>query len=73
MPRVHYGQALAIAVGVGSPIEEARALEGIGRCQLRSGREREAITLLSQSLAIYDRIGSPNAQRVQTTLHESGE
>jgi tetratricopeptide (TPR) repeat protein len=61
LPR--YEQALAIAKGVASLFEEARALEGLGRCQRLNGRDAEAIALLSQSLEIYQRVGSPNAQR----------
>ncbi len=66
LPR--YEQALAIAKGVASLPEEARALEGLGRCQRQSGRGTEAAVLLNQSLAIYQRIGSPNAHRVQISL-----
>jgi tetratricopeptide (TPR) repeat protein/transcriptional regulator with XRE-family HTH domain len=69
LPR--YEQALAIAKGVASLLEEARALEGLGRYQRQNGRDAEATVLLNQSLAIYLRIGSPSAQRVQITLGDS--
>jgi tetratricopeptide (TPR) repeat protein/transcriptional regulator with XRE-family HTH domain len=64
----YYQQARDIARDVASSLEEARALEGLGRCQLQSGGETEAVELLSQSLAIYQRISSPNARRAETTL-----
>jgi tetratricopeptide (TPR) repeat protein/transcriptional regulator with XRE-family HTH domain len=63
----HHGQALALSRELGTPREEARALEGIGRSQL--GRDpAEAAARLRQALAIYRRIGVPDAGRVQDTL-----
>jgi Tfp pilus assembly protein PilF len=70
LPR--YEQALAIAKGVASLLEEARALEGLGRYQRQNGRDAESTVLLNQSLAIYLRIGSPSVQRVQIALRGSG-
>lgn len=68
-----HAQALTIARQVGSPLEEARALEGIGRWQLRSANPGEGATHLRQALALYQRIGSPDRQRVQDALdHHSG-
>ena len=63
----HFGQALAISRELGTPSEEARALEGIGR-SLLGGDPAEAATKLRQALAIYQRIGVPDAQRVVDTL-----
>jgi hypothetical protein len=62
--------ALAIAQNIGTPPHEARAPEGIGRCALRQGHHDEGITHLRKALAIYRRINSPNATRVETTLRE---
>ena len=39
--RDHHSQALAIARDLGAPLEEARALEGIGRCHLQDGHARD--------------------------------
>jgi tetratricopeptide (TPR) repeat protein/transcriptional regulator with XRE-family HTH domain len=64
-------QALAIARDLGAPLQEACALEGIGRSLLR-GDPAEAATYLREALAIYQRIGSPDARRVQATLGEHG-
>ena len=51
---------------LGTPHEEARALEGIGRSLL--GRDpAEAAVRLGQALAIYQRIGVPDARRVEDT------
>ena len=63
-------QALAIATDIASPLETARALEGIGRCQLQDGNQNDGAEVLHRALAIYQRIGSPNAQRVETTLRD---
>jgi hypothetical protein len=51
-------------------LEEARALEGIGHSHLRDGNSGEGIAQLQQALAIYQRIGTPGAQRVQETLRQ---
>jgi len=47
---------------------EAHALEGIGRCHLQDGNPGEGTAKLLQALAIYQRIGTPDARRVQQTL-----
>lgn len=67
-----YEQALAIATSIAFPLEQARALEGIGRCHLRAGTPGQGATPLHQALAIYQRIGSPCAQRVETTPRDYG-
>jgi hypothetical protein len=51
------------------PLEEASAREGIGRSLLHED-PAEAAACLREALAIYERIGSPDAQRVQDTLSE---
>src|SRR5206468_13042919 len=68
--RDHHARALAIAGGLGAPQEEARALEGIGRCHLQDGNSGEGAAKLQQAPAIYQRIGTPAAERVQQTLRE---
>ena len=69
--RDHHAQALAIARDLGIPLEEARALEGIGHSHLRDGYASEGTACLEQALAIYQRIESPAARRVQETLTQS--
>ena len=64
----YHAQALAIAQGISAPLEEARALEGIGQCHLQDGRPGDGTAHLHQALAIYQRLGAPNARRVQETL-----
>jgi molybdopterin/thiamine biosynthesis adenylyltransferase len=61
---------VTIARGLGTPPEEARALEGIGHSHLRDGHASEAATCLRQALAIYQRIAAPAARRVQETLRQ---
>jgi hypothetical protein len=66
--RVRYEQARAIASRIGSPLEEARALEGLGRCFLEEGLPGKAATPLREASSIYRRIGSPYVQRVDAVL-----
>jgi tetratricopeptide (TPR) repeat protein/DNA-binding XRE family transcriptional regulator len=65
--RTHHAAALAIARELGTPGEQARALEGIGRGLLHRD-PAEAAAHLRQALAIYQKIGAPDARRVQDTL-----
>jgi tetratricopeptide (TPR) repeat protein/transcriptional regulator with XRE-family HTH domain len=67
--RQHHQQALAIARDLGAPGQEAYALEGIGESLLNED-PAEAGTFLREALAIYERIGTPDAQRVRATLAE---
>jgi len=69
--RDHHGQALTIAQEIGAHPEEARALAGIGMSLLPRS-PAEAAAHLRKALAIYRRIGSPDAQPVQDTLDEHG-
>jgi uncharacterized protein HemY len=64
-------EALAKAIELGAPAEEARALAGLGRSQL-AGDNAEAARNLREALAIYQRIGTPEARLVQDTLDEHG-
>jgi Tfp pilus assembly protein PilF len=68
----HHSQALAIAHEIGAPFEEARALEGIGRCHLHDGNPAEGAAYLRQALAIYHRIGAADARRVKESLETVG-
>jgi len=69
--RHYHSQALAIAREIGARGEEADALAGIGLCLLPD-RPAEAAAPLRDALAIYRRIGSPNAQRIQEALATHG-
>jgi tetratricopeptide (TPR) repeat protein/transcriptional regulator with XRE-family HTH domain len=69
--RERHGRALAIARDLGAPLEEARALEGMGRSYLHSD-PGEATAHLRRALAIYQRIGNPGALRTQAALDELG-
>jgi transcriptional regulator with XRE-family HTH domain len=62
-----HSQALAIARDLGA----ACALEGIGQSLLHEDKAEAAAHLL-QALAIYERIGSPGARRVQDVLSRHG-
>ena len=63
-----YTRALNIAAGIGVPLEQARAHEGIGRLLLQSGARADGIATLERSLALYKQIRSANAERVAKTL-----
>ena len=66
--RGYFAQALSIARDLNTPVQKAQALEGIGRCHIREGNPGQGAADLRQALAIYRRIGAPEAQRVETTL-----
>jgi tetratricopeptide (TPR) repeat protein/transcriptional regulator with XRE-family HTH domain len=59
-----YTRALDIAANIGLPLEEARAMEGLGRLLLQSGERAAGIGMLKRSLALYKQIGSAFADRV---------
>jgi tetratricopeptide (TPR) repeat protein len=65
----HYHElALTAAQTINAQLEQARALEGLGRCDLRAGYTEQGAKHLKQALVIYWEIGSPNATRVQAIL-----
>ncbi len=63
-----HARALAASRSVGIPVEEARSLEGLARCQQCSGDDAAAIAGLSEALDIYQRIGAPEAASVAAEL-----
>ena len=68
----YHEQALGIARSITALLEEARALEGIGNRALHDPYSSGNNTYLRQALEIYERIGSPNAARVNRTLRFHG-
>jgi tetratricopeptide (TPR) repeat protein len=66
--RSYFAQALSITRDINTPVEEARALEGIGRCHIEEGSPSQGAAHIRQALAIYRRLGAPEAQRAETTL-----
>ncbi|MFI0420475.1 ATP-binding protein [Spongiactinospora sp. 9N601] len=67
---VRFQQALKLARAIGAAREEARALEGIGRCHLREAPPGDAAAVLRQALTIYRRLGTPDAQRIENALRD---
>ena len=61
-------QALELARAIDSSWDEAHALVGLGRCALAAGRTAEGQARLGQSLAIFQKIGAPEAADVSTEL-----
>ncbi len=68
--RACHEEALEIATDISAPIKEAEALEGIGRSYLHDGHPAQAASPLRQALAIYQRLGSPHAPRVEAILRD---
>lgn len=64
-----HAHALAVARDTGMPLDKASALEGIGHSHLQGGNPARAAGYLRHARTIYQRIGAPDAQRVQQTLH----
>ena len=54
------------------PLEEARALEGIGHCHMQNDDPGNGAAYLRQALAIYQRIAAPHARRLQKILAQCG-
>jgi tetratricopeptide (TPR) repeat protein/transcriptional regulator with XRE-family HTH domain len=69
--RDNYQHALQVARTITVPLEEARAMEGISRCDLHDGQPDQAVAHLRQALMIYQRLGSPAAKTVEALLHET--
>src|SRR6266496_3245712 len=65
-----YTEALTIARDHAAPLDEADALAGIGCCHIQARDTAAGCAFLRQALDIYQRIGSPSAQRVQKILNE---
>jgi hypothetical protein len=65
-------EALCLAREAANPLEEARALEGIGRCGLGALDAGDGRTHLRQALAIYKRLGVPELAQVIAALEGTG-
>ncbi|HET9257596.1 MAG TPA: hypothetical protein VFO16_20675, partial [Pseudonocardiaceae bacterium] len=59
---------LDIARTLQTPLQEARAQEGLGHCHLRQEQTNDGLSCLHQALALYRRLGIPDTQRVETIL-----
>ena len=63
-----FRDALALARELHTPLPEARALAGIGRCLASTGDTNGAARHLSQAVAIYQRLGVPEAAGAEADL-----
>jgi tetratricopeptide (TPR) repeat protein/transcriptional regulator with XRE-family HTH domain len=70
--RASHERALDIARGIAALLEEARALEGMGNCDIQSVDASHGGPRLRRALEIYQRIGSLHAERVNRTLRFHG-
>jgi tetratricopeptide (TPR) repeat protein len=66
--RACHQQALDTARQLGRVLDEAHALAGLGRCALAAGSAADAQGQLRQALAIFQRIGAPEAIGVSAEL-----
>lgn len=71
--RSRHDQALVIVKSMNAPREQARALEGLGRCHIREAQPVPGCDLLRQALAIYEQMKPPQAQRIEEILTSLGE
>ncbi|GAB3491038.1 ATP-binding protein [Amycolatopsis cihanbeyliensis] len=71
-PETHYTHALELARESSVPLEQGRALEGIGRCRARNSDSGEAIDHLCQALTLYRRLRVPEAEQVEAVLRTMG-
>lgn len=69
----NHERSYAIAIDISSQMEEARALEGIGRCCFRNGHPGRGTVVLRRAIAIYSEIGSANAARAIATLRDQSQ
>jgi len=70
--RASYAEALAIAAEVETPMQEAHALEGLGRSHLAGGDVASAGPFLRRARAIYAGLNAPAGRRLDAVLGEHG-
>jgi len=63
-----FEMARDISADIAMPLPQARAMEGIGRCLSQTGDADRGMASLLEALAIYERIGSPRAERVRRMI-----
>ncbi len=66
----YHQQARQVAASAAAEYEQARALEGIGRCHLHNGQTDQAAAPLREALTIYHRLSSPASTQLERTLRE---
>ncbi|MEU4526555.1 tetratricopeptide repeat protein [Amycolatopsis sp. NPDC024027] len=67
-PAELYRRALDLARAVGVQLQVGRALDGLGRCDLKAGNEERGASYLRQALTLYADIGVPEAAAVRKVL-----
>jgi tetratricopeptide (TPR) repeat protein len=67
-PHALFTQAHTVARSIGTALHEAHALAGLGRCAHRAHDVPTATTAFTQALAIYQRLGSPEAATISGYL-----
>jgi tetratricopeptide (TPR) repeat protein len=68
LARDRFRAALRLAREVGNPLEEARALDGMAGCSLHRSDPGDAARQLRAALAIYRRLGAPEAAAAEAAL-----
>jgi hypothetical protein len=57
-----------VATEIGDRLQQAAALDGIGRCRQAAGESEPARAAWRDALAIYNDLGVPEADRLQELL-----
>jgi hypothetical protein len=68
----HHQQALEVARDIGAQLEQARALEGMGRCLVRDCHVGNGHAHLREALTLYQRLSVPQAKDVRALLAALG-
>nr|WP_169735071.1 tetratricopeptide repeat protein [Amycolatopsis lexingtonensis] len=67
-PGEFFRQALDQSRAIGIRLQEGRALEGLGRCSLRTADVADGAARLREALAVFDELKAPEAKVVRTAL-----
>jgi DNA-binding SARP family transcriptional activator/predicted negative regulator of RcsB-dependent stress response len=70
--RTHHSTACEIASDVGDTYQEARAHDGLARAHHALARPGQARDHWEQALALYTRLGTPEADQVRARLADTG-
>jgi hypothetical protein len=67
-PAQFHRRALDLARAAGAQLQVGRALDGLGRRDLKAGNEERGVYYLRQALALFADIGVPEAAAVRKML-----
>jgi tetratricopeptide (TPR) repeat protein len=70
--RAHHSEALQIARRLGTPLDEARSLAGIGRCAA-ARNDADGVSDMQRALRIFQQLGAAEATQLATELDALAE